>query len=351
MSTSYEEQLREQLHATTPALYAGLDPAAVIGAGERVVRRGRIRTALVAAVAVAVVAVGTQLLTNGRPVAAPVPAQTGPRITGSVTLVSPGPANLGGVDHTYVVSVRPGDGKDLMVDYAEKTADGLVSMGGAGIDPADRRITWAHGGTSSVVLGVIPSATAQHRIIVTASDDFGGYASDVAAIPGTDYSAFVAYYEKPLSGDNPVESILWFDSRGRPVDGQGHVGSIATVGGEQVWLTADGTALGSDQGSYVAGPEDIYVNGFTAGPQADAPWTVLAVIRPEVTTAAAVTAFLSDGSSHVVPTVPLGKSRALAVTVPGKYDSTGALAPSQVTLTEIRWTDSAGTAHVKPVLR
>ncbi len=241
MSTSYEEQLREQLHATTPAPYAGLDPAAIIGAGERMVRCRRIGTVLVAAAAVGGFRSG---------------------------------------EHTYVVSVRPGDSTaGMLVDYAEKTVSGVQSMGDAGIDPADRRTTWGHGGESPVVVGVIPSASARNRIILATSGDFGGYSTDVAPIVGTEYSAFAAYFEKPLTGDAPITTALWFDASGRPVDLQGRVGSIATVGGQQAWLTADSSEFGGSQGSAFTGAADTGSMAFGDGAAGDQR-TVLGLLRP-----------------------------------------------------------------------
>lgn len=303
------------------------------------VRRRRWGTALVAAVAVAVVAVGSQLLTTGRPDASSIPAQRPPAGSslGSATLTVDG---FRSGSHTYVVTVRSGDDKGLQVDYAEKTASGVQSLGGAGIDPADPRITWGHGGDSPVVVGVIPSASAQHRNLLTTTGDFGGYSSDVAAIPGTDYSAFAASYDKPLTGDAPIESALWFDSSGRPVDVRGGVGAVATVDGQKIWLTADGSEFGGDQTSSLTGATDTTSTAF-GGNAPGAKWTVVGLLKADVTTAATLTAVLSDGSTHLVTPVALGERRVFAVTVAASSRSPH--------LTDIRWSDSKGLTYSKVV--
>lgn len=354
MSTSYEEQLREQLHATTPALYAGLDPAAVIGAGERVVRRRRVATALVAAVAVAVVAVGSQLLTTGRPVAAPVPAgpSTGSSLgTAHLRIAQNGQGERG---YTVVLSPTPDEKGQIRVTW---TQDGVSGSVGSSVDPADPRATWGFGGSSPFVLGLVPDPAAGSSISMGTDRDYGGYATSVKSVPGTGWSAFVLAFEKPLAGNEPITSLVWFDHRGRPVDQAGQVGTTTTIGGRHVWLTRDGAVLGVDQdggggstplpgqAGYRAsgGYPQVVMSTDTAG----SAWTMTLRLRPE---AARATLVLKDGRRVPVTPVRLGGWAVASTTLPGGAASSAAgVATSAPVLTHVEWTTASGVQHDDPV--
>lgn len=354
MSTSFEDQLREQLHDTTPAPYAGLDPAAVIGAGERVVRRRRVGTSLVAAVAVAVVVVGSQLLTSGKPVATPRPAAPSTAValgTAHLNLGQSGRAERG---YTVVLSPTPDVKGKTPVTWTQDGVDGSV---GSSVDPANPRATWGIGGGSTVVLGLVPDAAAGSAIQVATDRDYGGYSTVVQSVPGTGWSAFALTFDKPLTGTRPITSLLWFDHLRRPVDQTGQVGTTTTVGGQRVWLTRDGAVLGVDRdgAGYAtplpgqAGFGRTYPRVVFGTDTAGSAWTMTIRLRPE---AARATLVLRDGRRVAVTPVRLG-GWSVAVTPP----LTGAAAPSTAgvatdapVLTHVEWTTSTGVQHDDVVL-
>lgn len=356
MSTSSEEQLREQLHATTPAPYAGLDPAAVIGAGERVVRRGRIRTALVAAVAVAVVAVGTQLLTNGRPVAAPVPAAPSTRVTLGTAHLTIAENGQGQAARGYTVVLSP----DVDVKGQTRvtwTQDGVAGSVGSSVNPLNPRATWGASTGSPVVLGLVPDALARSSISVATDRDYGGYSTSVTAVPGTIWSAFALTFDKPLAGTQPITSLVWFNHLGQPVDQAGQVGTTTTVGGRHVWLTRDGSVLGVDQNGtggstplpgqagYRAsgGYPQVVMSTDTAG----STWTMTIRLRPEAATATLV---LEDGRRVAVTPVRLGGWAVASTTLSGGVASPSAgVATSAPVLTRVEWATAYGVQHDDPV--
>lgn len=333
-SDTFEEQLREQLHTTTPGPYAGLDPAAVIGAGTRVRRRRRIGTALVAAAVVAVVAVGGSVLTGGRPTAAPVPA--GPSVgsgpgTAHLTIAQNGKPARG---YTVTLSPDPDQPGRLRETWRQDGVDGSV---GSGVDQADPRATWGFGGDSPFVLGLVPDEAARSTISVGTDRDYGGYAVALEPVKGTGWSAFVLAFDQPLVGTDPITSLLWFDRTGRPVDKDGRVGDSASVGGRTAWLTADGTELGVlGTGSTPAvGPLPVLVSSTSAGTSTQQ-WD-LTLLLPA--TALDGTARFADGRSVPVTTAPLGTAhRVGAVTV-----TAGKNAPPAVA--SYTWKDAGGASH------
>ncbi|MEO7059683.1 MAG: hypothetical protein ABI083_08190 [Lapillicoccus sp.] len=350
MSTSFEEQLREQLHATTPAPYAGLDPAAVIGAGRRVVRRRRIGAALVAAVAVAVVAVGSQLVTTGRPDAAPLPAAPSGISSLGTAHLSIAPNRQPERSYTVVLSPNPDDKGRTRVTW---TQDGVAGSVGFSVDPADPRAAWSTGGNSPFVLGLVHDAAAGSSISVATDRDYGFYASLVKSVPGTGWSAFVLAFEKPLASYKAITSMLWFDHGGRPVDQTGEVGSTTTVDGRRVWLTRDGGVLGVVQGDGISStplPGQALSSFFGDYPRvvmstdtAGSAWTLTLRLRPEAVRATLV---LADGRRLPVTPVRLGNWSVASTTVAGGVASAASgVKTSAPVLARVEWTTVSGVQH------
>ncbi len=349
-SDTFEDQLREQLHTTTPGPYAGLDPATVIGAGERVVRRRRVGTALVAAAVVAAVAVGATALTGGRPTAAPVPA--GPSRTSGLGTAHVSIAQNGKPERHYTVTFSANP--DPTTDPDQKgqtrvtwTQDGVDGSVGSSVDPAHPLATWGVGGDSPFVLGLVPDGAAGSSISVGTDRDYGIETMAVEPVPGTGWSAFALAFDKPLTGNEPITSLLWFDHLGRPVDQAGNVGTVTTVASRKVWLTRDGAVLGVDDGNGAAGSTPMpgtadfgYFGAYprltmstTTGIPATA-WSLTLRLRPEAATATLV---LKDGRRVVVKPVRLG-GWAVAVALEIK----GATAP---VLSRVEWVTTAGVHH------
>lgn len=336
-SDPYEAQLREQLRTTTPGPYAGLDPTAVIGAGERVVRRRRLGAALVAAVVVAAVAVGVSALTGGRPVSAPVPAApSSAQRTAHLTVAQ----NGGGSPRGYTVTLSPEttDKSGLHVTWTQDGVDGSV---GSSVSDTGRRATWGFGDGSPFALGLVPDEAA--RSVTMATDgEFGGNTMALEPVVGTGWSAFVLAYDKPLTGTDPVPSMLWFDHLGRPVDQDGNVGSVTTIGGRQVWLTHDGSVLGMVDGGRTAstplpGTRDFGgMSAFlrTALSTDGRAWTMALELHPEAATATLV---LRGGRRVPVKPVRLG-SWSVGVT-PVLAGTTPPM------LLRVEWATASGVQH------
>ncbi|MDQ2755779.1 MAG: hypothetical protein M3Y71_04340 [Actinomycetota bacterium] len=346
-SDTFEDQLREQLHTTTPGPYAGLDPVAVIGAGERVVRRRRLGTALVAAVVVAAVALGASALGGGRPTAEPVPA--GPSGTAGTGTAHLKIAQNGKSERGYTVTLLPDPDQPGQLRETWRQ-DGVEGTVGSSVDQSSRRATWGFGGDSPFVLGLVPDEAAR-SVSMSAKGDFGGYASSVEPVLGTGWSAFVLAYERPLTGSDPFAAMLWIDHLGRPVDRDGNVGAVTTVAGRQVYLTRDGATLGVDDGNGATaatpmpGTPDfgrfgayprVTMSRGEAGPTTA--WTVAIRLRPEAVTATLV---LKDGRRVAVTPVRLGN---WAVAVAPKI--VGRAAP---VLTRVEWATAAGVRHGDPL--
>lgn len=339
---TFEEQLRTQLHSTAPGPYAGLDPSAVIGAGERVVRRRRLGTALVAAVVVAAVAVGATTLSGGQPLAATVPAA--PSVTSGVGTAHLTIAQNGKTERGYTVTLLPDPDQPGQLRETWRQ-DGVEGTIGSSVDQSSRRATWGHGGDSPFVLGLVPDEAAR-SVTMGTTGDFGVNTTAVEPVLGTGWSAFVLAYDRPVTGDAPFPSILWTDHLGRPVDGDGNVGTTTRVGGRQVWLTRDGAVLGVDErgstySTPMAGTQDFGALG--AYPRiimggAPSRWSLILRLRPEAVTATLV---LADGRRVVVEPVRLG-GWAVAVSP----EVSGSTPP---VLARVEWTTAAGVRHDDPV--
>ncbi len=334
MTTSFEDQLREELHtAVSGTSLRGPDVGTVIGQGHRAVKRRRVLQVASVAAVVAVLAVGTTLPWGGPPgalPATPAPSSVAGQ-TGSTRITL---SENGGPSHTYVVSISPSPEKGgIEISYAEQTSSGVLQLGGSAIDPAVRLVTWAHSGSSPTVMGLIPSGTAKHQLLVeTQGGDFGGYTWGVEPIAGTDFSAFAATFDKPLQ-DASVTSVTWFDQRGRPVDSNGGVGSAVTVGGQLVWLSADGSTYGTEEFSnFVA--QGAAALSYSVGQVGTQGWRVIGLLAPEAVKGAVRQ---KDGPELPFTTARLGDHAVFVA-------RTGAGA-AQPVVRDVRWTDAAGQSQ------
>ncbi|MDQ2755780.1 MAG: sigma-70 family RNA polymerase sigma factor [Actinomycetota bacterium] len=328
------EDLRRRLEAALPAHGLPLDLDAAIRQGQRSIRRRRLRTTLVTAVLVGAVAVGGATLGGSRRAGAPQPAgPSGPTATAVIEMDGVTSSTQGGPQpQRFKVSLGAADAAGRRpVRYA---VAGQAGTAGDDVDEHVHHTTWLTDANTRLVLGVIPSGSAQDHLFVELgvgnAGVVSGWSTKVVRVPGTDYSAFAVVTDTPLVGDQPVDSILWFDARGRPVDPQGNVGAAARIGSLPVWVSPDGQTWSVNGAESAAGADivqDIRQDDNSTN-------FLVALVRNEVTTTANLEAVLADGSVHRVTSIPLGPYRGFALPVPTSTFS------QRVAL--LRWTEPSG---------
>jgi len=283
------------------------------------------------------------VLTGGRPSAAPVPAA--PSSTSYLGTAHLKIAQNRGAERGYTVTFSPGPDQkgQTRVTWTQDGVDGSV---GSSVDPAHPLATWGVGADSLFVLGLVPDVAAGSSISVGTDRDYGVYTQAVEPVPGTGWSAFALAFEKPLTGNEPITSLLWFDHLGRPVDQAGNVGSVTTIAPRQVWLTRDGAVLGVDAGGSSTStplPGTAFTGYFGAYPRVTmsttkgvnaTAWSLTLRLRPEAVTATLV---LTDGRRIPVEPVRLG-NWSVAVATP----IVGSKAP---VLARVEWVHVSGVHH------
>lgn len=236
----------------------------------------------------------------------------------------------------YRVSFSP-NGSRLVMTHQE-VADGIIGPDlGSTLDVSGSVATWEAGVGSHVVVGVLPSATAQRTVLLRTDHDFGGSGWDVEPVPGTDFSAFAAYFERPFLDEDPIAGLIWFDGEGQPVDQDGRIGQVTELNGMSVWVAPDGTTFGGDVGSdrstTVSLPVDSgELSHFTGGTDGD--WRTIGLL-PD--TARSGTAHFADGPDMDFTTAALGGNSVFVVR-----------SAAAASLVEVQWTDADGVAHRSP---
>lgn len=154
-------------------------------------------------------------------------------------------AQNGQPEWSYTVTMRPDEDQkgQLRVRWTQDGVDGSV---GSSVDPANSRATWGFGDDSPFVLGLVPDETAK-SVTMSTHGDCGLDISTIAPIPGTTWSAFALAFDKPLTGYDPVATMLWIDHLGRPVDQDGNRGTVTTLAAASIWRTSDGSVLGVER--------------------------------------------------------------------------------------------------------
>lgn len=335
---SPETDLRDRLGGALPDSYPALDLDAVLASGRRTVLRRRIGALVAGAATALVVAVGATQLAGGPPVTAPQPAQPSSGATYGTAHVTIAP-NRGAEQHWTVTMGAAGADGQRIVTWRQDGGDGSV---GSGISDSDRRASWGFGEGSQLVLGELPDEKAGQNLIPDDGGVFGGSTFTVVSIPGTGWSAFALAYEKPLTGNEPIRSLLWFDHLGRPVDQDGDVGSVTDLDGGKVWLTRDGSVLGRSENQGTgstpqSGAMRAVLGDYprvTLGTMPGNEWRTTIRLRPEATTATLV---FSDGTRVPVTPVRLGQW-SVAIT-PAAYSAK----PPQ--LARVEWTSVGGVQH------
>ncbi len=254
MTNTFEDQLREDLHAATShTAYRSIDPAQVIGEGSRLVqRRRRQRGGLGAVAAVAVLAVGGFLVTDhGRATTAP-PAgpstTTSPASTRSAVF-NPGiPAN-----RQFVVDVAPEASAESNVSYyevdvttRERTLLGRSSTRGMGDG-----MTWGTGDPASgVILGLVPK-DAYSAVPLFVPQPTSGFDMAVEMMEGTGYQAFMLGSEDAATLE-AFQGLVW-SMPGGTVHGPSGVLPVAdfpgagAVEGVRVWVAPELKVFGLDR--------------------------------------------------------------------------------------------------------
>lgn len=207
--------------AATPA---PLDAARLIADARQRVRRRRLTTALVVAMALVAAVVGVRL---GQPDA---PVMAGPTAVpdASVTAVLDG---LAGGD--YSVTVRAPD----VVEYSAAQDAERVILGRSALDAPAVWTVFHRAGAASVVLGVVPDAAA--RVALLPRGDVAGYQGPVMApLAGTGYQAFGLELADPTPPPQEV-GLLWWLGDGTPVTTAGRGDAVrlsGAVGDFDVWV-------------------------------------------------------------------------------------------------------------------
>ncbi len=352
MTTSFEDQLRADLRAAADGgATTGIDPAAVIAAGTRVVRRRRLAYAGSAAVVAILAVVGGLALTPGtrRTPAPPVPATQSATARATATarleLTSVGGSNGGTAfaGGTYEVQLDrdPSTEADLtywQVESPGGTSEKVVALGRSATPKGGVGVTWGHAPGSPVIIGVAPKG-AKLLGVVNGFPEGGGSTGDTAPLAGTDYEAF-AYAFSAAKDADAVTAVVYEDASGAVVSSTGERAQTAAFpNGERAYvlpgLAVWGVA-GEAMGPLSPTPDGGWVSSSRSGSGTDTHWSLVGLLpgrAADVTATAGAGGHLQGAPS----VVGLGSYSAYQLSVVGK-DPVKAVAA-------LTWRDPAGASH------
>ena len=354
MTHTFEDQLREDLHAATsrPA-YGSVDPALVIAEGSRLVRRRRLRQGAGATAAVALLTVGGFLATDhDRTTSAP-PA--GPSTTVDATATRSAYFNVTQpTNRQFVVEVAPEAQADANVSYyevevatKERTLLGRSSTRGLG-DGA----TWGRGDQDPrVILGIMPQYA--YGMVALFGPEFrGGARTDVSPVHGTDYQAFLLQADDPATAEK-FQGFVWStpDQTIQGPDGQLPAARFPSSDRQpvRVWLAPQQQVFGLDRMGIqdvtpIAEPGRFAVQHSSYRDGGTERGTAFGLVEKG---SSDVRLRFSDGTTvtRAVETAPLGGTG---------YDAFLAEASGpegKVRLLEVSWTDPSGAKLSREVSR
>jgi hypothetical protein len=214
MTSTFEDQLREDLHAAAGhTAYPSIDPTEVIGDGRRFVRRRRRQQAVTAVAAVAVLAVGGLIATDqGRTTTAP-PA--GPSSITSAAPVSRALLNLSddGLGR-FIAEWTPGTDGVVIVDAAD---DSRPTVARLLLPAAGHQVTAAVLPERGSVIALLPADSHVLSLDTTAASKNGGYQSDTKNL-GEDLVLYGARFDDPARAQGTAR-IMWVDGTDMVWDG------------------------------------------------------------------------------------------------------------------------------------
>jgi hypothetical protein len=350
MTSTFEDQLREDLHAAAGhTVYDSIDPTEVIGEGRRVVRRRHRLQALGTAAAVAVIAVGGFLATDaGRTTTSP-PAgpstTTSPAATRSAVF-NPGiPAN-----RQFVVEVAPEGSADANVSYYEVdlTSRQRILLGRSSTRGVGDGVTWGRG-DANIILGLYPK-DAIGAVPLFSPPATAGFDMAVEVMEGTGYQAFMLGSDDPSTLE-AFQGLVW----SMPGDGiHGPDGLLPTadfldeksVSTAKVWVAPSHGTVGLDlpgpvASAPIAEPGTYTVHTMSSTVDGKAQLHVYGLLQQGSTD---LHLTFSDGTEVTEPaaTEPLGTTG---------YDAFYAQAtgPEGARLLTVGWVDPSGTKQSRDV--
>ena len=342
MTTSFEDQVREDLRAAAGgAAFDHLEPASVIGLGQRAVRRRRLGYAAGAAsLALAVaVAVGVGLGANGPGRAVTPPAN---RSTTATAAASSAAVLTVGDDARYRVTLT--SDQRLTFEYFDQARGWVTTLVEAQADPA--RPTWvASADIKGTVLAVMPSRVEAEDPVVGP-----GVQLETSAwqeLGDTGYRAQAYRVSEGSKAPLTITGWRWRDAgTGRVASTQGEISSadVTLPGGRQVdiWVDEQGREWG--------------LLGESRGALPDGSWSepqVLASIQEENVATGLVWGIAPAGTTTITPRLSSGTQVSATTTRP--IGDTGLVAfaatvegpVGTVKLEGVDWTDAAGTEYSK----
>ena len=279
MTSTFEDQLRQDLHAATShTAYGSIDPAQIIDEGSRVVSRRRRQRAIGSAAAVAVLAVGGFLSTDhGRNTTAP-PA--GPSRTASAAPVSRAVLNLSDDGTARLIAEREaGSGEVRVMDAAGTNRTVLTRLR---VPVESEQITYVPLTAQNVLVGLMPRGAQLLQVSTEAVGEDTGYRSDTQIL-GSDLVLFGVRFDDPaqLAG---LSRILWHQETGTVWDTNTPLASAqfdvvgqdavknAPVARQLVWANVANRTWGTSwMGSLTEKPLEPYAYNFLGGFAEDGP--------------------------------------------------------------------------------
>lgn len=223
MNTDLETDLRREFDAARPPSTLTFSPDSVLRQGSRTIRRRRILAAGSTAMAVALVAVGSTLMTRPHDSAAPQPAKhtaTTDTLLGTVTLRH----------GTFALHLEDKVGVGSSAHYFVITPAGgrLDLTGSSTVDPGQKPVAiWGSGIVDDhpVTIGLVPETARDVSITFT---DGASWGHDLGPVEGTGYTMFTVDYtrfgtDQEAARPSVIQSIDWHGDTGI-VDGiaRGH---------------------------------------------------------------------------------------------------------------------------------